>query len=147
MSDHVIERRFQFAMGHRVFQHESKCRHLHGHNYVLWAIAKAAELDALGRVIDFGVLKERIGSWLDAYWDHGFMLFARDEEAIAAVAQVNATSKLYVLERNPTAENIAEHFVEDVAPRLMAGTTVRIIGCRLEETENCVAEYRLRDWR
>lgn len=143
MSQHVIERRFQFAMGHRVFNHESKCRYLHGHNYVLHVRARADKLDALGRVIDFGAIKDRIGPWIDANWDHGFMLFARDEEAIAAVSRLNMPAKLYMLEANPTAENIAAHFVEDVAPRLMRGTNVRIIGCRLEETENCRADYEL----
>jgi hypothetical protein len=51
-------RRIPFAAGHRVFQHESKCRNLHGHNYVAVLHARAdAGLDALGRVIDFSVLK------------------------------------------------------------------------------------------
>src|SRR5262249_22784820 len=51
-------RRIQFAAGHRVFGHEGKCRYLHGHNFVALVTAAADDLDAVGRVIDFGVLKE-----------------------------------------------------------------------------------------
>ena len=58
-------RRLQFAAGHRVHGHEGKCRHLHGHNFVVFLTAAAENLDAVGRVIDFGVLKERIGGWIE----------------------------------------------------------------------------------
>ena len=40
-------RRIQFAAGHRVFGHEGKCRWLHGHNFVAFLTAAAADLDAV----------------------------------------------------------------------------------------------------
>ena len=59
-------RKIHFSAGHRVYGHESKCSNLHGHNYVLWVHAGAKELDELGRVIDFSVLKDyfKLGSFL-----------------------------------------------------------------------------------
>ena len=66
-------RRLQFCAGHRVHDHESECRNLHGHNYVVFLTAASTSddpLDKLGRVIDFGVLKEKFGAWIDEWWDH-----------------------------------------------------------------------------
>ena len=51
-------RRLEFDSGHRVLRHESKCRHVHGHRYVLELTCAAAQLDDLGRVIDFGVTRQ-----------------------------------------------------------------------------------------
>lgn len=135
-------RRLQYAIGHRVFKHESKCRNLHGHNYVFFLTAEAPELDSIGRVVDFGVLKERFGSWLEARWDHGFILWEKDDEAIAAVRYLSG-SKLHVVPFNPTAENMAEFILRELGPQVLAGTGVRLIRVVIHETENCFAEASL----
>ena len=58
-------RRIQFCAGHRVLGHENKCANAHGHNYVAYISARSNDLDKVGRVIDFSVLKEKIGGWID----------------------------------------------------------------------------------
>lgn len=136
-------RRLQFCSGHRVFRHESKCRHLHGHNYVIFLHAQADhELDELGRVIDFGVLKERFGSWIDANWDHGFIVYGQDAEALSLLKAL-PEQKIYELGTNPTAENMALHILNDIAPGLLGDTGVTITKVVLWETENCCAEVSL----
>jgi len=140
----VCTRRIQFCAGHRVHRHESKCANLHGHNYVAFFHATAPRLDSVGRVIDFSVLKERLGSWVDTEWDHGFILYRDDAEAAAAVRLV-AGQKLYFMDENPTAENMALHLLEQVAPRVLAGTEARVVRVVLWETENCFADVRLAD--
>ena len=140
-------RRVQFCAGHRVHRHESKCRNLHGHNYVayFYATAKAQQgqaLDELGRVIDFGVLKQHIGQWLDAAWDHGFVLWDQDLEAIKAVTAV-PDQKLYLLDTNPTAENMAMHLLSVVCPKVLADTSVNIHRVKLWETENCYVDVSI----
>jgi 6-pyruvoyltetrahydropterin/6-carboxytetrahydropterin synthase len=132
-------RRIQFAAGHRVFGHEGKCRHLHGHNFVAFLTAAAADLDAVGRVIDFGMLKERIGGWIEREWDHGFVVWRDDAEARQALAQV-AGQKTYLLPANPTAENLADHLLHVVGPAVLADTGVRLVKVTLYETENGIAE-------
>lgn len=77
-------------------RHESKCRHLHGHNFVFFLTAEAfgqsdsdgepVLQDDLGRVIDFGVLKSKLGSWIETNWDHGMVLYGRDSAALSAMA-------------------------------------------------------------
>jgi 6-pyruvoyltetrahydropterin/6-carboxytetrahydropterin synthase len=50
-------RRIKFDAGHRVHLHESKCRNAHGHQYIVFIYATAENLDKLGWIIDFSVLK------------------------------------------------------------------------------------------
>jgi len=135
-------RRIQFAAGHRVFGHEGKCRYLHGHNFVAFVTAAADDLDAVGRVIDFGVLKERIGGWIEHAWDHGFIVWRDDAEARRALELVEG-QKTYLLGANPTAENIADHLLRVVGPDALAGTGVRLVKVTLYETENGIAEASL----
>src|SRR4051812_38105417 len=65
-------RRLNFCAGHRVFGHENKCARLHGHNYTVYVHAEGIDrpIDGLGRVIDFSVLKERLGAFIDTRMDH-----------------------------------------------------------------------------
>jgi 6-pyruvoyltetrahydropterin/6-carboxytetrahydropterin synthase len=143
MSTITATRRLQFCAGHRVYQHESKCRNLHGHNYVglFTAAASSHELDSLGRVIDFSCLKERLGRWVDENWDHGMILCERDAEALQ-VARIIAGQKLFVMHDNPTAENLARYMLEVVGPKVLADTRVQLVEVTLWETENCFATVK-----
>jgi 6-pyruvoyltetrahydropterin/6-carboxytetrahydropterin synthase len=143
-------RRLQFCAGHRVYKHESKCGHLHGHNYVVFFHARVqaeakqkrgggAGLDELGRVIDFAVLKERFAPWIESNWDHGFILWEKDTEAIAALKTLSE-QKMFLLKANPTAENMALHLLQVVAPAVLAGSGVEVTKVVLWETENCFVE-------
>jgi len=142
-------RRIQFCMGHRVMRHESKCAHLHGHNYVALFTA-SADLDDVGRVIDFSVLKVLLGGWIDAHWDHGFVLYEKDHDAIAALESFEPAAgmskynerrqKLFLLPSNPTAENIADYLLKVVCPDRLKDTGVVVTKVRLWETENCYAD-------
>lgn len=105
MSYSVI-RTHEICAGHRVVGHESKCRHLHGHNYKFhFKVAPKIQakgmkpkegaqeshmcLDSVGRVIDFSVVKSTLCEWLEANWDHKFLHWERDDliEGLKAVIQ------------------------------------------------------------
>jgi 6-pyruvoyltetrahydropterin/6-carboxytetrahydropterin synthase len=140
-------RRIQFCAGHRVYGHESKCAHLHGHNYVAFVTARLPsvnQLDMIGRVVDFSVLKELVGGWIDKAWDHGFILDQGDHEAIRFMqgfqARKEVPQKLHIMPSNPTAENMAQYLLHVVCPRVLSGTGVEVFMVRLWETENCYAE-------
>ena len=137
-----ISRRIQFCAGHRVMGHENKCAGLHGHNYEAVFHATADGLDSLGRVIDFGVLKQKMGTWIDEHWDHAMILFEKDVEAIGAIRDLSS-QRLYLLPQNPTAENMAGYLLEQICPKLFDGTGVRICRVTLKETPNCTAEVSL----
>lgn len=147
MSERVTcTRRIQFCAGHRLMDHEGKCAHLHGHNYVALFEAEADELDGVGRVIDFAVLKERLGGWIEERWDHGFVHNLDDEATVALLKEASRLlplgQKRYGLPYNPTAENMARYLGEAVAPRVLLDSGVRVVRVELWETENCKAEWR-----
>lgn len=125
-----------------MWKHEHRCANLHGHNYVAFVHAEAESLDELGRVIDFSVLKEKIGGWIDANWDHGFICHQDDAEALAAMNAI-PTQKVFTFDANPTAENLADYLLRVVGPEQLNGTGVRLVRVVLWETENCYAEVSL----
>ena len=136
-------RRIQFCAGHRVFQHESKCRNIHGHNYVLLFTAQfEKKVDALGRVMDFSVLKAKLGGGIEKYWDHGFIYYSQDPE-MTSLFFGNKNYKSFTISVNPTAENMAEYLLLHVCPILFEKTGVTITRIELWETENCRAEVSL----
>lgn len=136
----TITRKLEFDAGHRVMNHESKCATLHGHRYVVEIVATAPELDSLGRVIDFSVLKQKIGTWLDEQWDHNVIVFEQDLEVISALRSVPRKKDPWVAPFNPTAENMAKYLFNVVCPKLLKDTTVTVVKVIVWETPNCRAE-------
>lgn len=143
-------RRLRFCAGHRVMGHEGPCRQLHGHNYVVLVTAEGPKLDAIDRVIDFAVLKDRVGRWIDDHWDHGFILNERDKALLTMFesfripeGDATAPAKLYRLPLNPTAEGLAIHLLHHVCPGVLKDTGVRVTRVRVWETENCHADAYL----
>lgn len=135
-------RLIKFDAAHRIMLHESKCKMLHGHGYVLEATFDAKNLDSLGRVIDFGVIKEKLGGWINAHWDHATILFDKDAELGAKIAEVTG-QKIYFMPANPTAENMAAYLLNNICPALFADTDVMCTKIRLWETTNCYADAEL----
>jgi len=122
---------------HRLINHPSKCRHLHGHRYRVRILCEGG-LDAIGVVIDFGEIKARVGKWLDENWDHGAIL-NREDVALIAWCQAEK-SKVYLLDCNPTAENLAHHLL-GIAQKLLGDVKgLRVVSVRIYETPNCYAE-------
>ena len=140
MSRFSAERFHDFSAGHRVCGHENKCRHLHGHNSRAHFVC-VADLDAIGRVIDFGVIKELLCEWLEDNWDHRFLMWENDP-MIGDLMLVDEVSVVPV-PFNPTAENMAEYLVNVIGPQQLAGTGVKLWACKVEETTKCAASYEL----
>lgn len=137
----TAERYHDISTGHRVAGHENKCAHLHGHNYRIHFKVAAPELDGVGRVMDFSVIKERLCMWLEDNWDHKFLLWEHDPLHSDLVKLVPAD--IITVPFNPTAENMAKHLVEEVAIDQLAGTGCVLIECKIEETRKCSASYSL----
>jgi len=136
-------RKLHFCAGHRVMGHESKCATPHGHNYDLHIFAEADKLDSLGRVIDFSVLKEKIGAWIEEFWDHNFLVFEKDHELIQALTAVSAKKKPFICPFNPTAENMAYYLLHKICPEQLHGASVRVTKIALHETKNCYVEVEI----
>lgn len=147
----TVERYHDFSAGHRVVGHENKCRHLHGHNYRVHFTCvpdPGRDLDSVGRVIDFGVMKILLCEWLEDHWDHKFLLWK--EDILVPVLLDNPGDleedkifrrSILVVPFNPTAENMARYLVEVIGPALLEGSGVVLHKVVVEETRKCSASY------
>lgn len=142
------------STGHRVVGHENKCRHLHGHNYRIHFHCQAEALDSVGRVIDFGVIKEKLCMWVEGNWDHKFLAWEEDPimrlvGSAYTLEPLDDDNREYLFDSlvftpfNPTAENMAQYLVEVVGPQQLAGTGVLLVSVEIEETAKCSASYSL----
>ena len=131
---HRVSREIHFCYGHRLLHYDGKCRHLHGHNGKAIITLEAAQLDALGMVVDFTRLKQSIGGWIDQQLDHK-MLLHRDDPALPFLRQQG--EPVFVMETNPTAENIARLIFDQTAAQGFP-----VVEVQLWETESCYASYR-----
>jgi 6-pyruvoyltetrahydropterin/6-carboxytetrahydropterin synthase len=136
-------RKIQFDAAHRIIGHKNKCEMLHGHRYVIEATFQAKDLnhnlDELGLVIDFGIIKEIFGKWVDNNLDHNTILCIEDQELGNYIASVTS-QKIYYIKDNPSVENIAKHLFTDICPQLFAKTKVKIAAIKIYETPNCYAK-------
>lgn len=140
MSKITATRYHDFSAGHRVHGHEGKCAHLHGHNYRVHFTVEG-HLDALGRVIDFSAIKDRLCMWLEANWDHKMLI--GEEDPMRRVLAGADPEGVVIVPFNPTAENMAEHLLTLVAPMQLGGTGVTLIHVSIEETRKCSASAQL----
>lgn len=129
-------RRIEFDAAHRIMNHESKCKMLHGHRYALEATFTTKKLDKLGRVIDFGEVRQMLGSWIDNNLDHNTILSAKDKKLGDKIASETG-QKIYYIKENPTAENIAQHIFSEICPKIFAKKNVKCVAIKLYETPNC----------
>jgi 6-pyruvoyltetrahydropterin/6-carboxytetrahydropterin synthase len=137
-----LVRSLRFCAGHRLLGHEGRCAFLHGHNYrvevEVEAVGGGVEVDAVGRVVDFSLIKRRLLGWLDEHWDHTFILWEEDKTALAAVKLAEPT-KYFLLPWNPTAENMARYLLEVVAPHVLADLGVVARRVAVWETDEACA--------
>lgn len=140
MSKITATRYHDFSAGHRVHGHEGKCAHLHGHNYRVHFTVEG-HLDMLGRVIDFSAIKDRLCNWLEANWDHK-MLIGTNDPLLPGLVYLDHDGIIEV-PFNPTAENMANYLLTQIAPMQLEGTGVTLIHVSIEETRKCSASSEL----
>ena len=128
-----VTREIEFCYGHRLLHYEGKCRHLHGHNGRAVIALEAPDLEERGMLVDFTEIKRHVQQWVDENLDHNFLL-CRDDP-ILPVLQARG-ERVFVMEQNPTAENIARLIYDHAAE---AGLPV--VEVVLWETEHCFAAY------
>ena len=129
-----VTKEIHFCYGHRLLGHAGKCRHLHGHNARAIIRLESAELDPLGLVVDFKDIGDYVKSWLDAEIDHN-MLLCRDDPVLPLLRE--AGERVYVMDVNPSAENIARLIFEHVERGGFPVVEVAVF-----ETASAFASYR-----
>lgn len=129
-----VTREIRFCYGHRLLNYDGKCRHLHGHNGRAIITLESHALDSLGMVVDFSAIKRVVGGWIDANLDHR-MILHRDDPALPMLQKQGEPA--YVVDVNPTAENIARLIFEYVASQGFP-----VVEVKLWETDDSFAVYR-----
>lgn len=142
-----ITRRLEFDAGHRIPNHNSQCKHLHGHRYAIEItlsgdIITTEGVSEQGMVMDFSdvkrIAKERV---VDA-WDHAFLVY-RGDRLVLNFLNTLPEHKTVVLDAVPTAENLAKiafDLLQD-AYRDTFGNHLRLERVRLYETPNNWADH------
>jgi 6-pyruvoyltetrahydropterin/6-carboxytetrahydropterin synthase len=126
-----VSRELRFCYGHRLLNYDGKCRFLHGHNGKAVITLAADALDGRGMVVDFSDIKRVIGGWIDSHLDHRMLLHRADP--LLAYLQAQG-EPVFVMDVNPTAENIAQ-LIYDVA----RNEGFPVVEVRLWETEDACA--------
>ena len=128
------------GLSHRlVMGYVGKCNSLHGHNWIIRVTLGADDLNTFGFVQDFSDFKI-FKTWLDENWDHAFLLWEGDHEAIEALRKVEG-QRLVLFPLNPTSENIAMYLGEEILPRLFEKEGVWVERVEVEETDSSKATW------
>ena len=141
-----ITRRLEFDAGHRLPNHKSQCRNIHGHRYALEitlgseVIHEEGAADD-GMVMDFGDIKRIANEKLVELWDHAFLVYRGDKVMVDFLAAISG-HKTVVLDVVPTAENLAQvaFAILEHAYRDRFGHELTLTRVRLYETPNCWAD-------
>jgi 6-pyruvoyltetrahydropterin/6-carboxytetrahydropterin synthase len=112
-----------FAAGHALRNYRGKCENVHGHNYRVQLTFSGPELDSIGLLVDFVAVKKLMRTVVDRL-DHQFL---------------NDLAPFDVL--NPSAENIAKYFYDQIAAGLGQSTPVKLGHVQVWETDTASATY------
>lgn len=134
MPRHQVTKIIHFSYGHRLINYDGPCQHLHGHNGMIEIDVASDTLDAHGMVVDFGDIRRVVKDWVDANLDHR-MVLCRADPMVAVLQKEH--EPLYLIDGNPTAENIAMEIFTQARAHGLAISEIR-----LWETASSYAVYR-----
>jgi 6-pyruvoyltetrahydropterin/6-carboxytetrahydropterin synthase len=142
----TITRKLEFDAGHRIPDHKSQCRNLHGHRYTVEITLVGQVIDVEGSsdngmIMDFSDVKALAKQHLVDVWDHAFLVYEKDH-AVREFLQSLPGHKTVVIPRIPTVENLARTAFDilKVAYQDRYGTGLALQRLVLHETPNCWAE-------
>lgn len=142
----LVTKFIEIDMGHRVPNHKSKCRNLHGHRYKIEVgvddkvLTERGTSDE-GMVIDFSDLKAVMMKEIDEVYDHAFTISEYDT-FVPFFRQAVADHQLRVnfVPFVPTAENLAELWYMIMEQKLKEkGIKIKFV--RVWETPTSTATY------
>jgi 6-pyruvoyltetrahydropterin/6-carboxytetrahydropterin synthase len=143
----TITKRLEFDAGHRIPQHKSQCRNLHGHRYALEITLQGEPVDDPtssdhGMLMDFSDVKAIAKEHLVDKWDHAFIVF-EDDTLIRDLLEKIPGHKTVVVDRVPTAENLVAIAFETLEPLYTErfGNHLKLQRMRLYETPTGWADY------
>lgn len=141
-----ITTRLEFDSGHRIPNHKSQCRNLHGHRYVLEVtlsgdIIAQSEASEDGMIMDFSDVKKIARKHVVDVWDHAFIVYQGDAEVLNFLNTL-PNHKTVVFPNVPTAENMAAEAYRILNSHYQDtyGNQLKLARIRLYETPNSWAD-------
>jgi 6-pyruvoyltetrahydropterin/6-carboxytetrahydropterin synthase len=128
-----VTKDIHFCYGHRLVNHKGKCRNLHGHNATAVIKLESETLDDMGMVVDFSDIGDYVKLWINEKIDHKMLMF-KEDPFLPAVE--SAGEPVFIMDCNPTAENIARLIFDYVE---QGGFPV--VEVALHETDSALASY------
>ncbi len=142
-----ITRRLEFDAGHRIPNHNSQCRHMHGHRYAIeitlsGEVVTTEGVSEQGMVMDFSDVKRIAKEQVVDAWDHAFIVYRNDRTVLDFLGTLPG-HKTVMLDVVPTAENLARVAFDllDGAYQDTYGNHLRLERVRLYETPNNWADH------
>lgn len=142
----TISRKISFDSGHRIPDHNSKCRNLHGHHYVMNITLHGDLITTKGNpyegmIIDFYDIKLIAQKYLINKWDHAFFVY-KEDNIIKNFLETLPDHKTIILDNIPTVENLANTAFEILsnAYKNYLNIGLKLKSLKLYETPNCWAE-------
>lgn len=141
-----ITTRLEFDAGHRIPNHKSQCRNLHGHRYALEItlsgdIISQDNISENGMVMDFSDVKKIAKKSVVDVWDHAFLVFKDDLPVLDFLSSL-PNHKTVIFPTVPTAENMAAEAFRILKSEYKDtyGNHLRLERVRLYETPNSWAD-------
>lgn len=108
----TITRKLEFDAGHRIPNHKSECRNVHGHRYVMHitltgTVQEKKGTSSEGMLMDFSDVKRLAETHLVSHWDHAFLVYEQDMTVRQFLDSLPG-HKTVVVDRIPTVENLAQ---------------------------------------
>ncbi len=141
-----ITTRLEFDAGHRIPNHKSSCKNLHGHRYaievtVTGPIHDDSKSSDFGMVIDFSDVKKIIKDFVVDRWDHAFIVYQDDKEIVNFLNTL-PNHKTVIFPVVPTAENMASqaYLILSIEFNKRFNHQLKIKQIRMYETPNSWAD-------
>lgn len=141
-----ITTRLEFDAGHRIPDHKSQCRNLHGHRYAIEItlsgdIINASNTSENGMVMDFSDVKQIARESVVDVWDHAFLVFKEDQVVLDFLKSL-PNHKTVIFPTVPTAENMAAEAFRILKNQYkdIYGNHLTLERVRLYETPNSWAD-------
>ncbi|MFL2949686.1 MAG: 6-pyruvoyl trahydropterin synthase family protein [Candidatus Poseidoniaceae archaeon] len=143
-----IKRYIETDTGHRVPNHKSKCRHMHGHRYRFEAeiegdVVQKSGVSDEGMLMDFSDISTILTIHIHDIVDHAFVVYEHDEQALRALSAMDDGHRTVVVPFIPTAENLAKWAFEQIQPHIVStyGNRLRLVAMHVRETPKSVASW------
>jgi 6-pyruvoyltetrahydropterin/6-carboxytetrahydropterin synthase len=144
-----IRRFVETDTGHRVPNHKSKCRHMHGHRY-RWEAEIEGEINTKegssdeGMLMDFSDVSDILNEYIHDIVDHSFIVYEKDHEALEALSLLGNEHRTFVVPFVPTAENLAKWAFEQIEPKIVSKyeQKLRLVAFNVRETPKSWASWK-----